>query len=204
VSAGAVQKLRSGWPFAGVLLTIAVGLAAAGVGAAVMVGMLSVLVFGPAYLIQNSIRRRRGTLPVPPPKTPAEKARSDARFMRASVVALLAYAVGALVVVAVGRGGWLPGRGWTAVLLLGAAFGISGAPHMWAIAELLARQRMLRWAWAASAVLDLAFGTAATIIAITNERDHWIGSSIWTVALGALALMWLIGVPGALVRARGR
>jgi hypothetical protein len=48
-------------------------------------------------------------------------------------------------------------------------------------------QRKLRWAWALTGALDLGFGVAAATIAITNERSHLIGASIWTVALAALA-----------------
>jgi hypothetical protein len=198
----ALRGLRSSWPLVGVLLTFLVGLAVAGFGWGVVGGMLSILVFGPAYLIQNSVRRRRGTLPPPPTETPEEKAQADARFLRFSAISSLAIAVVAISVVAVGRGNWLPGSGWTGVLLLGAAFGITSAPHTWAIAELRETKRSLRWAWALSALCDLLFGVAAATIAVTNQRSHWIGGSTWTVGLAAAALLWLLGAPGDVARVR--
>lgn len=198
----AVQRLRSGWPLAGVFLSFVVGLAVAGVGGGAVGGMLSILVFGPAYLIQNSVRRRRGTLPTPPPKSPAEQAQSDALFLRVSAVTQLAIAIAVAVVVVVGRGQWLPGRNWTALLLLGAAFGVTSAPYLWAIAEHRATQRTLRWAWGLSGALDVVFGVAAATIAITNQRSHWIGGVTWSMAFAALALLWLLGSMGHLVRAR--
>jgi len=198
----ALQRFRSSWPLVGVILTFLVGLAIAGLGGGVVGGMLSILVLGPAYLIQNSVRRRRGTLAPPPTKTPEEKAHADARFLRIGAISQLVIAVVAISVVAVGRGNWLPGSGWTAVLLLGAAFGITSAPHTWAIAELRDKQRSLRWAWVLSALCDVVFGVAAATIAVTNQRNHWIGGSTWTVGLGAVAVLWLVGVPGDLARAR--
>jgi len=162
-------------------------------------GMLSILVFGPAYLVQNAVRRRRGTLP---PPTSEEKARADVQFLRLSAVVQLAIAVAGLVVVAVGRGSWLPGSGSTAWLLLCAALGMTGAPHSWAIAEQRETQRPLRWAWALAGVCDVVFGVAAATIAIVNQRSHWIGGSGWTVVLAAAALLWLLAAPGDLARAR--
>ncbi len=82
------------------------------------------------------------------------------------------------------------------------AVGITSALHLWAIAELRATQRTLRWAWALAGAFDVTFGAAAATIAITNERSHWIGGSIWTVALVGLALLWLLGATSDLVRAR--
>jgi len=165
--------------------------------------MLGVVGFGLAYLVQSSIRRRSWTLPAPPSKSPVKQAQSDARFMRVGAVAELVIAFAA-VVAAVGRGHWhwLPGHGWTAFLLLNAALGIAGAPHLWAIAERRATQRTLRWAWALSGAFDAVFGVAAAAIAITNQRSHWIGGWLWTVVLAALALLWLLGAPSDLARAR--
>lgn len=197
-----LRQFRSSWPLVGVVLTFLVGLGVAGLGWGVVGGMLSILVFGPAYLIQNGVRRRRGTLPPPPTKTPEEKAQADARSLRIGAVSQLIVAVVAVSVVAVGRGKWLPGSSWTAVLLLGAAFGVTSAPHTWAIAELRETKRSLRWAWALSALCDVVFGVAAATIAVTNQRSHWIGGSAWTVGLAAAALLWLLGVPGDLARAR--
>ncbi len=197
-----LRQFRSSWPLVGVVLTFLVGLAVAGLGGGVVGGMLSILVFGPAHLIQNGVRLRRGTLPPPPTKTPEEKAQADARVLRIGAVSQLVIAVVAISVVAVGRGNWLPGSGWTAVLLLGAAFGVTSAPHTWAIAELRQTKRSLRWAWALSALCDIVFGVAAATIAVTNQRSHWIGGSTWTVGLAAAALLWLLGAPGDVARAR--
>jgi hypothetical protein len=201
MDARAMQRLRSGWPLAGVLLSLLVGVAVAGVGGGSLGGMLSILAFGPAYLIQNSVRRRRGTFRMPPPKSAAEKAQSDARFLRLFAITDLVIAITCVAVV-VGRAHWLPGRGGTAVLLLGAALGIASAPYLWGIAELRATQRMLRWTWALAGAFDVVFGAAAATIAITNHRNHWLGGSFWTLALAALALLWLLGAPGVLARAR--
>jgi len=144
--------------------------------------MLSILFFGPAYLIQNRVRRRRDALALPPAKSPAEKAQSDARFLRGAAITEVVVAI-TFTALAAGRVHWLPGRAGTMVLILGAALGITSAPYLWAIAELRATQRTLRWAWALSGALDVGFGAAAATIAATNERSHWIGGSIWTVVL---------------------
>jgi hypothetical protein len=140
MAAAASRGLRSAWPPAGVILCFVVGFVLAGFGAGLASGILSILVFGPAYLIQNSIRRRRGTLPLPPAKTPAERAESDAAFLRLMAIALLVLAIAEAALALADPRQWLPGRGWTAVLLLGAACGITSAPHLWAIAERRARQ----------------------------------------------------------------
>jgi hypothetical protein len=196
--------VREIWPLVGVMGTFLVTLAFAGAGAALGAAMLSVLAFGPAYLIQNGVRRLRGTFPPPPTKTPAERAQSDARFLRAAALAQLVSAVVAIVVLFAGRGSWLPGRGWTAWLVLVAAFGVMGAPHSWAIAERRATQRYLRWAWALAGSCDLAFGLAAATAAIGNAHGHWIGGSLWTIGLALLALFLLLGAPGDLARGWGR
>ena len=182
------------------LLSFVVGFAIAGVGGGAVGGMLSFLVLGSAYLFQNGVRRRRGTLPAPPPRSPTEQAQSDALFLRIGAATdLLISAVA--VVVLVGRGQWFPGRGWTALLLLGAACGLASAPYLWAIAELRATERTLRWAWGLSGALDVVFGAAAATIAITNLRSHWLGGATWSVAIAALAFMWLLGAVNPLTRA---
>jgi hypothetical protein len=203
MSANAVQRLRSGWPLAGVFLSFLVGLAIAGMGGAVLGATLSSLIFGPAYLIQNGVRRRRGTFPVQPPKSPIERAQSDALLLRAGAVVDLAIAIAAIVVL-VSRWQWLPGRGGTALLLVIAALGIRSAPYCWALAEHRATQRTLHWAWGVAGALDVVFGATAATLAITNLRSHWIGGSTWTIALAALALLWLLSAPSLLARARSR
>jgi hypothetical protein len=185
--------LRYQWPLAGVLLTFLIGVAVAGHGGGVVSGMLSILVFGPAYLFQNRVRRRRGTLPVQPAETPQEKAEADARFLRLTAVSQVIIAVILVAAVAAGRGSWLSGAGWTAWLLLSAAFGISSAPRTLAIGELRATGRSLRWARALSGALELVFGIAAAVVGVTNERSHWVGSSRWTIAFLVAAGVWLLG-----------
>jgi hypothetical protein len=198
-----LRWLRTGWPLAGVFLTFFVGLVAGGFGTAVVAGMLGALAFGLAYLIQSSIRRRSWTLPAPPPRTPTQQAQFDARLMRAFAIGDLVIAITAVVVAVSHPRLWFPtGPGWTAVLLLGAALAITGAPHIWAIAERRANQRSLRWAWALAGAFGVAFGIAAAVIAIGNQRSHWVGSSTWTGALAVLAFMWLLGALGDLARAR--
>jgi len=51
------------WPGYALLLTAAVGATFGGVGGAVVVPMLALLVVGPGYLIQQRVRRRRGAMP---------------------------------------------------------------------------------------------------------------------------------------------
>ena len=140
MSVDPVRWLNAGGPLAGVVVAFFGGLAVAGPWESATVALLSVLVFGPAYLIQNTVHGRRGTIPPPTPKTPAEAARSDARVLRAGAVGDFAIAVAAVVLAAVG-GVWFQGSGWTAVLLITAALGLSRAPHLWALAELRENQR---------------------------------------------------------------
>jgi hypothetical protein len=195
--------IRTGWPLAGVVLTFAVGLLFAGFGGAAVAGLLSVLVFGPAYLIQSSIRRRSWALPPTPPKSPVEKAQSDALFMRVMAIADVVIAIAGVVVAASSLRQWLPdGRPSTAVLLLGAALAVTSAPTLWAMAERRVTGRSLRWAWALAGACGVAFGITAAIIGVGNQRNHWIGGSAWTVALAALALLWLVGALGDLARVR--
>jgi hypothetical protein len=160
------------------------------------------LIFGPAYLIQNQIRRRRGTFVAATPKTVAEKASSDARFLRVAAIAELVIAAGAVAVALTDPGVWLPSSGWTPVFLLAAAFSVSSAPYLWALAAWRAHQRACRWAWTLTGGLDVVFGVAAVVIAITNQRSHWIGGGGWTVSLVVLGALWLVGAPGSLLRAR--
>jgi hypothetical protein len=183
-----------------VLLSSVVGLAFGGVGGAVVGGFLSVLFFGPAYLLQNSIRRRRGGDPAP--RSPTEQARSDARVLRAMAFGQVVLAAAFLVAAFVDREGWLPGTGGTAFLVLIAALAITGAPHSWATAELRETQRMLRWAWGLAGALELLFGLTAIGIAVTNQRSSWIGGAKWTATFAAVGLLWLLAGMGDLVRAR--
>ena len=136
-------------------------------------------------------------------KSQAEQARSDALFLRGAAITELGVAIMFMALIA-GRVHWLPGGAWTPVPPVGAAVAIASAPYLWALAELRATKRTVRWAWAISGVLDLGFGIAAAAIAVTNGRSHWLGGSFWTVVLALLALTWLLGVPGAFARARRR
>lgn len=194
-----MKRLRHSWPLIGFLLAFLIGLAVGGLGGGAVVGALAALAFGSAYLVQNAIRRRRGT---PLPQTPAEKARSDVRFLRFTAIQQLVIAAIAIAAAAAGGGRWLPGSGGTAWLLVIAAISIAGAPHTWALAERRAAQRSVRWAWALSGAFDLAFGLAAVAIAITNRQSHWLGGSLWTIGLAALGALLLLGAPGDLARAR--
>jgi hypothetical protein len=200
-SAG-LHRLRYQWPLAGVLLTFLTGLAIGGVGGGVLAGTLSVLVFGPAYLAQNTIRRQRGTLPVPPTRTPEEKARLDARALRLYAISEVIVASVVALLVATGRPSWLSDSAWTPLLLLAVACGFTAAPSLWATAERRATGRCLRWAWALTAVFDVAFGLAAVVIALTNAHSQWLGGPIWTIAFGLAAALWLLSAPGALALAR--
>ena len=186
----------------GVVAALVAGVAVGGIGLGVLAATLSVLVFGPAYLVQNRIRRRRGTLPPPPAKSTAERATADAQFLRIAAVMQFVIAVVALPLALVGRGSFLPGSGWTALLLLVAAFGMTETPYVWAIAEWRERQRSLRGAWVLKAAFDLLFGVAAAVGAGLNQHGHWIGGTAWTVVLGVLAVIWLLGAPGDIARAR--
>ena len=179
------------------------GLVVGGFGTAVVAGMLGALAFGLAYLIQSSIRRRSWTLPGPPPRTPAQQAQFDARFMRVIAIGDLVIAMAFLVVAFSHPRLWFREPcGWTAVLLLSAALAITGAPHLWAAAERRATQRSLRWAWVLAGACGVAFGIAAAAIAIVNGRSHWVGGAPWTAAFAALAFLWLLGALGDLARAR--
>lgn len=197
-----VRWLKSGWPLVSVIVVFIVGLAARDVGVGSVAATLAVLIFGPAYLIQNYVRRRRGTLVAPIPKTGAEKARSDARFMRAIAAYNVVFAAAGVAVAVSNPGHWLPGSRWTAVLVLGAAMGISSAPYLWGLADWQENKKINHLAWGLAGVLDLSFGVAAIVVATTNQRTHWIGGGAWTVVLGVLAVVWLLGAPAHLSRAR--
>ncbi len=200
---GVLRWLRTGWPLAGVFLTFVVGLVAGGFGTGVVTGMLGALAFGLAYLIQSSIRRRSWMLPPARPRTPPQQAQFDARFMRVIAIGDLVIAAAFIVVAFSHPRLWFrASHGWTAVLLLSAALAITGAPHLWAAAERRATQRSLRWAWTLAGACGVAFGIAAAAIATVNAQSHWVGGAPWTVALAALAFLWLLGALGDLVRAR--
>lgn len=51
------------WPPVALVTAFVVGAARGGVGGAVLAVTLAVLVVGPGYLIQQRVRRRRGTIP---------------------------------------------------------------------------------------------------------------------------------------------
>jgi hypothetical protein len=178
-----------------------VGLAVAGFGGGVVGATLAMLVLGPAYLTQNHVRRRRGTLVVVP-KTQTEKDRSDARFLRAVALADLPLAAGALALAAAGPGRvGLEGSVWTAVLLIYGAIGVISAPYLWAFAEWRETGRELGWARGLAGGLELGSGVAALSVAATNQRDNWIGGNAWTIGLALLGLFWLLGAAGHLQRA---
>jgi hypothetical protein len=179
-----------------------VGLAFAGLGGGTLAAAVGGVVFGLAYLIQNQIRRRRATFVAPPPKTPAEKARSDARLLRGMAICNLFAAATAVAVAATKGDQWLWPSGWTPLMLMAAACGVTSAPHLWALAEWREYQKTNRAAWALAGVLDIFFGVAAAVIAITNLRSDWIGGAAWTLALAVLAALFLVGAPDHLRRTR--
>jgi peptidoglycan/LPS O-acetylase OafA/YrhL len=73
--------------------------------------------------------------------------------------------------------------------------GISSAPYLWGLADWQEKKRINRPAWGLAGVLDLGFGGGAVVTAVTNQRTHWIGGGACTVALGVLAVVWLLGAP---------
>lgn len=200
MSASPPQWLRSSWPLASVIVAFLIGLTVAGVGGGVLAATFGTLVFGPAYLIQTRIRRRRGTL-VERPKTLAEEARANRQALRVGAISYGVIAVVALVM-AVSRGHWLPGAGWTTVLSVSAALGASSAPYLWGLSAWRDNGRTIRWAWMLAGALDLAFGLSAAVVAVTNQRNHWIGRTAWTVAFAAFAYLWLVGAVSTLRRLR--
>jgi hypothetical protein len=185
--------LRSGWPLVGVALATVGGAAAGGFGGTALGATFGALVFGPAYLVQNGVRRRRGTLLPPPPKEPVEQARYDARVLQFGAFANSVFAVVAFVAGAIGRGGWLGGRGWTVLLLLAAPLSASAGLLLWTLARRQLRQGVSRRASAVGGLSDLMVGLAAAALAATNGRSHWIGSSNWTAAYAVFAVIGLLG-----------
>ena len=55
-----MSRLSSWWPGLALVAAFAAGVVWLGIGGGVVGSMLALLVVGPAYLIQNTIRRRRG------------------------------------------------------------------------------------------------------------------------------------------------
>jgi hypothetical protein len=159
-------------------------------------------VFGPAYLLQNAIRRRRGTLPPPAAKTPAEQARAGARTLRAGALATLLTVPSMVVVAATDDLNPLAGAGLTPVLLIVAGLGASGAPYLWGLAEFTESGRSLRWAWALAGAIDLAFAVTALVVAATNLANAWVGGGGWTVAFALAGLCASISAAANLSRTR--
>jgi hypothetical protein len=202
VTTSTTQRLRAAWPLLAGAIVFLVGLAVAGLGGGVVGATLAMLVLGPAYLIQNHVRRRRGTLVVVP-KTQTEKDRSDARVLRVAALAGLPLAAGVLALFAAGGGhAGLEGSAWTAALLIYAAIAVFSAPYLWALAEWRATGRELRWAWGLAGAVELGTGVAALSSAAKNQRDNWIGGNLWTIGLALLGLFWLLGAAGNIQRAR--
>lgn len=195
------RLLRSGWPLVLLLFAILTGLAVGGFGDGVLTGMLAILVVGPAYLIQNQVRRGRGTL-VTPPKTSAEGVQTGARILRAGAVSAVVTGLIALGLALSNGMGLLTGREWTALFAVETALAAMSAPHLWALAELSANKRTVRWLWTLGAAISLAVGVTALVSAVTNQDSHWIGGSAWTAGLAVLGVSSLLSAAGNLSRTR--
>jgi hypothetical protein len=88
------------------------------------------------------------------------------------------------------------------VLAVSAALSASSAPYLWGLSAWRDNGRTIRWAWLLAGALDLAFGLSAAVIAVTNQRNHWIGHTAWTVTFAAFAYLWLAGAVSNLRRLR--
>jgi hypothetical protein len=183
-----------------VIAATLIGIVLDGFGGGVLAAALSALVFGPAYLIQNQVRRRRGTLVAPPPRAPAEKAALDARLLRAMAIGYPILGAGQITLTLMAPEWWVP-ESWAPAFVIATACAISEAPFMWALAD---RQlgRQTTWAWALAGGLDVLFGVAAIVVAVTNVWSGWIGGGGWTAVLLVLGVLWLLGAPSNIRRAR--
>jgi hypothetical protein len=176
------------WPIITLAAVALAGLVAGGVAGGTIAATLGFLVVGPAYLIEQAVRRRRTP---PPPKDEAAKARDDARLVRALVLLSLAMFLVALSQVFARPADWLEGRRWSAGLLLLAALGLSSSFHVLALADASVTGKTRRWAWTATAIVDLAIALTASVAAVGNHAERWLGGPGWTVGL-ALAAAWCL------------
>ena len=98
-------------------------------------------------------------------------------------------------------GWWVIPESWAPVFSLATACAISEAPFMWALADRRLGRRTT-WAWALAGGLDILFGVAAIVVAVTNLWSGWIGGGGWTAVLLVLGVLWLLGAPSNIRRAR--
>jgi hypothetical protein len=190
----ALHRIRSLWPFWIPALAFLVGLAG-GLAGGVLASTLTFLVVGPAYLVRQWWLRRTGRIPPPAPPTPAQQA----RFLRLAAIVNALLAIGFLV--AAVDGGWLPGRDWTAVLVVVAVCGLGGAPYLWAMAAEVEHGRAGPRAWAVAAASDLLVAVGLLGFTAANLWAGWLPGA-WTVALAVLGSMWVVMALGCVARLR--
>jgi hypothetical protein len=191
----ALHRIRSLWPFWIPALAFLGGLAWDGLGGGVLAATLSFLVVGPLYLVRQWWLGRTGRIPPPAPPTSAQQA----RFLRLAAVVNVPLAIGFLV--AAVDGGWLPGRDWTAVLVVVAVCGLGGAPYVWATAAEVEHGRASRRAWALAAASDLLAAVGLLGFAAANLWTGWLPGA-WTGALAVVGTTWVVMALGCVARVR--
>ncbi|HXV34545.1 MAG TPA: hypothetical protein VD769_11095 [Gaiellaceae bacterium] len=190
-----LHHLRSVWPFWVSGLLFLIGLAVDGLGGGLIAATLSFLVVGPLYLARQWWLGRTGRIPPPAPPTP----RQQAIFLRLIVIVNAVVGIGFLV--AAVDGGWLPGRDWTAALVVVAACSLGAAPYIWATAAEVEHGRASQRAWAVAAASDLLVAVGLLGFAAVNLWTVWLPWG-WSVALALVGAMWVVMALGCVARFR--
>lgn len=192
-----LHHLKSVWPFWVPGLVFLVGLAVDGIGGGLIAATLSFLVVGPLYLVRQWWLGRTGRIAPPAPPTPAQQA----RYLRLAAIVNALVAIGFLV--AAVDGSWLPGRSWTAVLVVVAVCGLGGAPYLWAMAAELEHGQAGPRVWAVAAGSELLVAIGLLVFAAANLWADWLPAG-WSIALAVFGASWMVTALGCAARFRAQ
>ncbi|HSE82222.1 MAG TPA: hypothetical protein VLA87_11130 [Gaiellaceae bacterium] len=191
------QRVMSLWLVWVPTLIFLIGLLWDGLGGGVLAATLSFLVVGPLYLGRQWWLGRTGRIPPAAPPTPARQA----LFLRLVVIVNGVLGIGFLVGAI--DGGWLPGRGWTAILVVVVVCSLGAAPYLLATAAEVEHGRASPRAWAVAAASDLLVAVGLLAFAGVNLWTDWLPGA-WSVALAVLGSTWVVAALGAFARSRDR